>query len=292
MATLASAALFPSLAAQAATTAGPLESILLGEGRWEPLSRSPVFHDDSSFSASFCTYAVRLLIQYDTGVRAWWTELESSLRQLKKDQTQAKLGRAFGSFAKSLERAFEGTSSSDLYDYFARSYGEQPDAARQIALLFTLLPDHQQPISRLQSYFDSFKAAPISKLTAPALSKKVPTEPTYVSSTTTALFGDNLTRLLPAIFHIKQHGNSFLMEPAITLYEVGIGEEFGQTALATAFGPLASAPLMRETPVYALETYALFGLSGATGCVLTHAAVIPLDGTWIFRIDFDFSFRL
>ena len=69
----------------------------------------------------------------------------------------------------------------------------------------------------------------------------------------------------------------FTITPALTLYEVGIGEEFGQTAVATAFGPLASVPLTRDIPTYQPFTYALFGLAGATGCALTHSVVIPLD---------------
>lgn len=289
LAAITSIAFFPSLT-QADTTndgsADSLERIRLGEGRWKPLHRSEMIISNVNdgpvtlISASFCTYAARFLIQYDRGVSSWWTELEAHLKteQLNKEKL---LGRAFGSFAKSLEQAFGTQSIEQLYDHFVTSYGKQPDAARQIALLFTLLPASQQPIFRLQNYYDEFnEIASISNNNAvKELNYKSP------SSINTSYFGDNLTRLLPATFHItkQQRGNNsgFTIEPAVTLDETRvIGEEFGGGSVITTFGPLASVPLIRETPVYAPKTYALFGLAGATGCTITHALVIPLDGTF------------
>eukprot|EP00536_Pseudo-nitzschia_multiseries_P001144 jgi/Psemu1/300567/fgenesh1_kg.14_\ len=67
------------------------------------------------------------------------------------------------------------------------------------------------------------------------------------------------------------------IQPPISLYQVGVGEEFGQAATATTFGPLALNALRRELPRYTFDIYALFGISGATGCALTHSVVIPLD---------------
>ena len=47
--------------------------------------------------------------------------------------------------------------------------------------------------------------------------------------------------------------------------------------ITTPFGPVAGSPLRREQSHYSLSTYACLGLSGAVGCALTHAVVIPLD---------------
>lgn len=297
LAALASAALFPALAQAASTTSSgaPLEGILLGDGRWKAVDRSlssPTTSDSSAlFSANFCTYACRFLIQYDASVSAWWNELEASLQLLDSDQAQAKLGRAFGSLAKSMERAFDGSSSTELYDQFAKSYGQQPDAPRQIALLFSLLPAHRQPISRLQSYYDNESRRVSTKADAAqnVVSKKFTNDPTSAASaTTTVLFGNSLTRLLPAVFRITPRPDgSFSVQPAaVALYETGMGPEQDPNSshaplAATAFGPMASAPLTRDAPVYALGTYALFAVAGATGCAVTHTIVIPLDGTFV-----------
>jgi len=300
----------PPTAAQAETTstvpADPLETIAVGNGKWKSLDRAamevPAGTTSSCYSPSFCTYAARVLIRYDPGVGAWWNELEASLALVTAAQRQEKLGRTFGALAKSLEQGLlrMGTTTSStaasaelLYDRFVASYGAQPDARRQIALLFALLPRPHQPVQRLQEYYDLSANNLASSRRKPAslLSQKI-TE----SSTTTTLFGDNLTQLLPPIFHISKQEDSssrtsasadsanssssscfFTIQPALTLYEVGIGQEFGQAATATAFGPLASQPLTRELPTYPPSTYLLFGLAGATGCALTHSVVIPLD---------------
>ena len=304
------ALMLPPTAAQAETTstvpADPLETIAVGNGKWKPLDRAAMEVSTSTtsscYSPSFCTYAARVLIRYDPGVGAWWNELEASLALVTAAQRQEKLGRTFGALAKSLEQGLRrmGTapstaSAEQLYDRFVASYGAQPDAPRQIALLFALLPRPHQPVQKLQEYYDLSTNNLASSRRKPAslLSQKI-TE----SSTTTTLFGDNLTQLLPPIFHISKQEDSssgtssastdsassssssrccFTIQPALTLYEVGIGQEFGQAATATAFGPLASQPLTRELPTYPPSTYLLFGLAGATGCALTHSVVIPLD---------------
>jgi solute carrier family 25 phosphate transporter 3 len=271
--------LLPSLAAQAAETSNdPLEGLLLGDGQWKPLDRTDTAASTSSgiIPPTFCTYAARLLIRYDAGVADWWSNLEMKYSLLPDDQRSTKLGRAFGSLAKSIELALDpylvvspaqqqqpSSSSYDaLWDLFVERYGNEPDAARQISLLFALLPAADQPVSRLRRL------------------SNVPTVSAEKLLIAGALLTNDLTTLLPAGYQcVKVQGsnNCFALYPAISLFEVGVDEEFGQTAVATAFGPLSETPLTRELPNYSFDTYALFGISGAAGCVLTHSVVIPLD---------------
>ena len=93
------------------------------------------------------------------------------------------------------------------------------------------------------------------------------------------VMSENLSNLLPLEYNAAfiNPNESLSIQPPIRLYQVGIGEEFGQAATATAFGPLALNGLRRELPRYTFDIYALFGISGATGCALTHSVVIPLD---------------
>jgi solute carrier family 25 phosphate transporter 3 len=289
LASIASAAiLLPSLA-QAADTAistsvstsnDPLEGLLLGDGQWKPLDRTDTSRSTSSgiIPPTFCTYAARLLIRYDAGVANWWSNLETKYSLLEEDKRATKLGRAFGSLAKSIELALDPmllqqqssvAAYETLWDLFVNRYGNEPDAARHISLLFALLPAADQPVSRLRRL----------NIPAVAAEKVLPITPGSTSSTTT--HSNDLTTLLSAEYQCVQvQGGSnlaFALFPVISLFEVGIDEEFGQTAVATAFGPLSEAPLTRELPNYSLDTYRLFAISGAAGCALTHSVVIPLD---------------
>jgi solute carrier family 25 (mitochondrial phosphate transporter), member 3 len=139
----------------------------------------------------------------------------------------------------------------------------------------------------------------------PNLSRSIPAQ----LQTSTTLFGDDLCRLLPQVFHIVKTPSPsdpslycYTIEPTVSLYEIGIGpnsNQFGRsphnhpthaessssapatadvaTATATAFGPVSSTPLVRERPVYSAALYGWLGLAGATACCLTHTLVIPLD---------------
>ena len=298
LATIGSLILLPSVAAAAAESskATPsietLERIKLGDGKWIPAS----LESSSSLSsvmktkpppANFCTYATRFLICYDAGVGAWWASQKRYYSLLSDEECRKKLGRAFGSLAKSIEQAIQQLPTtatnnqvdmySQLWDLFQAQYGDQPDAPRHLLLLFSFLPDFLQPVSKMQHF--AIQKQPQTKQTTS--STKTNSRDSSSSSITELkdLMEQDFSFLLPKQFASVQQSqtSAFRIEPPVKLFEVGIGEEFGQTATATFFGPLALTPLTRDKPHYGWETYALFGFSGATGCALTHSLVIPLD---------------
>jgi hypothetical protein len=279
LAATTAAAYIPSLArAQEAENASPepLETLQIGQGKWELLDRSALSAEVSvnDVPASFCTYATRFLLHYDPGVSCWWNDLEQTYHLLTESERQTKLGIAFASLANSIERAvgtFLNTASSvQLWDLFARTYGQQPDAPRQIALLFSLLPTNLQPTLRLREYCSSSVTPSVEGRTTTTESGLRPTALSWV---------EGYKQLLPDSYDVVAVRNTaaFTIAPPIALDNVGVAENIGQSLVATAFGPLASEPLTRDLSTLSPEIYALFGLAGATGCALTHGVVIPLD---------------
>lgn len=231
----------------------------------------------TKIDACFITYLTRFLINYDEGVAAWWQQLQGAYSLLPNEQRQNRLGRDFGSLAGSIEEALqvyiEKANSSrqgyeQLFERFASSYATAAngdEVRRQLCLLAATLPVDQQPRDAIQNI----------------LSTKTPRKPSQKmdNSALAAVLSENLSGLLPSEFNaVSSNSNGVLsIHPPISLYQVGVGEEFGQAATATTFGPLALTPLRRELPRYTFDIYALFGISGATGCALTHSVVIPLD---------------
>lgn len=258
-----------------------LENLAIAQGQWTPFKEKsstaadPNIPSTSSFySATFCSYAVRFLIHYDDGVQTWWNDLRDSLNSVSFENQQATLSLNMAKLARSVQLGLGNASTRDdaqhLYDEFQKRYGTLPDARRHIGILFALLPPSQQPLERLKRDTNSVTATTSTLRTRlPRLSNKLPNQP--LQSTT--LFGDNLTRLLPPVFSAQPTASGcFGITPPVNLYQVGSDE-----GTATAFGFVYKTPLTREIPRYSPWTYGLFGLSGATGCALTHTVVIPLD---------------
>ena len=227
--------------------------------------------------ACFTTYLTRFLINYDEGVAAWWQQLQVAYSLLPIDQQQSRLGRDFGSLAASIEEALqvyiEKANSNrqgydQLFERFTSSYAtgtNSDEVRRQLCLLAATLPADQQPRDAIQNILSSRPA------TKP--SSKTDTSPLAT------ILSENLSSLLPSEYVASSSNSNGMLsiQPPISLYQVGVGEEFGQAATATTFGPLALTALRRELPRYSFDVYALFGISGATGCALTHSVVIPLD---------------
>jgi len=299
--TLASATtilpLLSANAAIAATTSNPsssLETLSLGQGQWTPKKQQQELQSNNSndkikIPASFCTYASRFLLQYDTGAQSWWNALELKYSLLSEDKRQMKLGRSFGSFTRSLQLAMEDyydettskTSTvsfyNSLWDIFVSKYvtdndKDNTEIRRQLSILFALLPPQDQPISKIRSFS-----------TTTASQSAVDLSSSSMSSDVTELLANDLTLLLPKPYHCietkddSSSANYYTIEPLISTYEIGIGEELGQTAVTTPFGPLSLEPLGRESPQFSPFTYGLFALSGSAACAVTHSFVIPLD---------------
>lgn len=273
----ATAALLPSTVyalSDSDSQSKSLEDLELGEGNWEKLGRSRrslINSQEIVVPPLFSTYLARILINYDEGVAAWWRTNEETLSLLSEDQRKIKLGRAFGNFAASIQQAsnsFVRDHSSlrggyeKLSELLLEKYGSDIEAKRHIGILFGILPIDQQPVQALKKIL---KSQPNDKV--------VETDELPPS----ALL-DDFASLLPANYGCIPDGKGFYtIQPIINVYEIGISGELGQAATATLFGPLSSDELTRQLPNYSFNTYALFGLSGATGCALTHSIVIPLD---------------
>lgn len=263
-------ALLVTPSAKAAGNTNTFDAMRLGSGEWisgpsvEPRERI------QSLSPTFITYSTRFLIHYDETVKLWWDDLEASLSLLPPEKREQRLGKSFGTLAKSLQTAYESGSSSplSLFQEFVSKYGKlDNDAERQIMLLFALLPASKQPVSGMDRWYDK-QSFGLTGESPPA---------SIANPMQTTLFGESLTALLPQQFHLVKRQNAYSIEPFLAFYEIGIGEGNSATEYATLFGPLAATPLARDSPLYRPSTYALLGLAGATGCCLTHTVVIPLD---------------
>jgi solute carrier family 25 (mitochondrial phosphate transporter), member 3 len=253
--------------------------------------------------ASFVAYLTRFLLNYDEGVSSWWTKRRRSYDLLSPEQQQARLGRDFGTLATSLqetiqqylsqqsneqpqqqyERLFEILTSSYYYDNSNNIASSRKDEiGRQLCLLAATLPENLQPQTTIEKLMAQQQPQHPSKVTS------------LLSTTSSSSFVENLSTdlslLLSTDYSCRKQpmydgsGSSsmstsyvYTIQPPIALYQIGLGEEFGQSATATPFGPLASTALTRDRPNYTFDIYALFGISGATGCALTHSLVIPLD---------------
>lgn len=302
--------IMPQMASASASTSDAntiksLEDITIGEGRWNQLNHSSFGKKKykksiSIIPASFVTYATRFLIQYDEGVSSWWNGLGKSYSLLSNEEIQRRQGKDFGSFARSVQLAFDEYmleysnpsnavknsnkfAFSRLLDRFMDQYGTNTEAKRHIGILFTILPPKYQPTTEMKKYFGDGISINSRRDRDRAVADILPN------------FTEDPIVLLPKEFNfgyvesedMKNKGTKSLptnsdafyyrLVPSINLYEFGNSEESGQTTYATLFGPLSSTPLVRDKPKYSSDIYKLFAISGATSCVLTHSLVIPLD---------------
>lgn len=268
-----------SSAAAAETTSDlatkSLEDLSLGDGQWTQASSTSISTKEMIVPPTFATYASRFLITYDNGVASWWNDKVTAYSLLSEEQKQSKLGRFFGCLSMSVQLAMNqfvqnnDNSVKQQYEKLAKlfldKYGKQDkEVQRQIGLLFATLPASDQPTAILER---------LATTTIESSSFGSPPQPPP------RILTDDLAALLPPTYTCARNKgtSSFTIDPPIRQFEVGLDEEFGQTATATAFGPLSSTPLKRDNPEYTPDIYALFGFCGATGCALTHSLVIPLD---------------
>ena len=303
--TVASAAFLP-LAASASTTtvtAKSLEDLALGDGMWKKLSEQqptaasnlPVSSTSSSSNvpAYFVAYAARFLINYDEGISSWWKKQQNDVSLLPVEGQEAKLGRVFGSLARSIQIALENylassPSQKEAYTQILRMFlttyadasnnSNSNEAKRQIGLLFSMLPAQDQPSFQVMNQFATQQSSETPE--KPTMNEFVVDRNSYEpNNPVPTILSQDLGALLPEEFRVAsiKDSNAHRIYPAISLYEVGFDEEFGQTAVGTSFGPISSTPLKRQQPDYSPFIYGLFGISGATGCALTHSVVIPLD---------------
>ncbi|CAB9521028.1 substrate carrier family protein N [Seminavis robusta] len=278
----AAAAILPSLGATAIsnsepTASLPLDDFALGDGMWKQLKESKDLSvsalDDFLVPAYFATYAARFLVNYDEAIASWWRQEEITYSLLGDEKRQSKLGKSFGSMARSIQIAldsfirqpkFQNNPSeafAELLGMFLSTYGRDQEAKRQIGLLFSMLPSKDIP--------DKVGQFAITQQT---------TDASADNNIANDMMSRDYSALLPAEYRVvKAIDDSLSIQPPLRVYAIGESGETGQTATGTPFGPLASTPLIRERPSFSPSIYGLFGISGATGCALTHSVVIPLD---------------
>jgi secreted Zn-dependent insulinase-like peptidase len=279
-----------------------LDDLQFGSARWSPLTDAFNNEDDENESlnggtdrrnvkasqradsgvsniavpASFATYLTRVLINYDEGVSSWWQSRLHSYSLLPFDQQQTRLGQDFGKLSASIQRALQGYMEDkagatpprnvyeDIFERLMRSVDgslDKDEGKRQLLLLAATLPADHQPVGAIKELLAN-------------LSTRSALPPNQISNEN--VMKEDLSALLPETYTvISRSDGTVTLSPQVSFFEVGVGEEFGQAATATTFGPVAATELTRDLPQYTFDIYALFGISGATGCCLTHSLGKP-----------------
>jgi len=274
-----------------------LEDIHIGQGEWSHMNESKIQPLSSTqqrqtiIPPNFATYATRFLINYDEGVSQWWKDVKYENSLLPSSGERNNLGKRFGSVTRSVQLSLDhfctsGASSTmeieqnmeQLFRVFYDSYVTQRDgtkneeAARHLGLLFSILPVNYQPQNGMQNILGIKEHQVVGNLDA---LRNTPES----SNTISVAFTEELTKLLPSKYksYYDPSSKSYSIQPEVSLYEIGIDDEFGQNAIATVFGPLSSTPLKRQQPNLSPGLYGLLGINGALACALTHSLVIPFD---------------
>ena len=271
----------------ASNAAETLEELSLGDAKWNNAADAATQSPSIPLSArivppSFATYLARFLLHYDEGALRWWEKQADSFSLLASYEAKKRESKSFSSYTSSIQKGLysyvSGENESNISSYskvraqyaslltsLADKYGSKEGAIRDIGLLFAMLPPVYQPTEQLL------------KLDKGVITQTGSNKGSKLDNFTPN-FQEDFTLLLPNKYQIQYNDieKSYTITPKINLFEIGISEEPGVTAISTTFGPLSSKPLLRERSL-SLDIYALLGISGGLGCTLTHTLVIPLD---------------
>mmetsp|Transcript_1403 Transcript_1403/g.2126 ORF Transcript_1403/g.2126 Transcript_1403/m.2126 type:complete len:651 (+) Transcript_1403:63-2015(+) len=271
----------------ASNAAETLEELSLGDAKWNNAADAATQSPSIPLSArivppSFATYLSRFLLHYDEGAGRWWEKQSDSFSLLASYEAKKRESKSFSSYTSSIQKGLysyvSGENESNISSYskvraqysslltsLVDKYGSKEGAIRDIGLLFAMLPPVYQPTEQLL------------KLDKGVITQTGSNKGSKLDNFTPN-FQEDFTLLLPNKYQIQYNDieKSYTIIPKINLFEIGISEEPGVTAISTTFGPLSSRPLLRERSL-SLDIYALLGISGGLGCTLTHTLVIPLD---------------
>jgi solute carrier family 25 (mitochondrial phosphate transporter), member 3 len=262
-----------------------LEGIILGHGQWRQISRdqtpeSTVLRHSDIVPALFSTFSTRFILNYDESASSWWLAKLNSYSLMSERDRTSELSSDFGSLARSIDIGIasillDSNSIKEgyhrLFLHFSENYGVDDEARRQILLLFSLLPAKYQPIKEMAKAFTQApdqKAIRREAMYNDHMNENIP----FLSPT-------DFTSLFPQEYHCIEdiESGGFAIYPCILGGRSFFNEILQKTAIPTIAGPLSPLPLQREMPRFSTSMYILFGISGAAGCALTHATVIPLD---------------
>ena len=154
-------------AAQARPGKGPEDMLVWKSASSSSSSSCSVAETRAAFGPKFCNYLTRFLLSYDRPSRRLWRARAAELplgwsEKQVVDARVTQLGEYVGAIEKSLcgyaptSKKGETLSVKDLVNIrrlltLLRSrYGSQPDALRQLALLFSLLPPEAQPTDAIE----------------------------------------------------------------------------------------------------------------------------------------------
>ena len=155
---------------------------------------------------------------------------------------------------------------------------EGKEISRQLALLFGMLPSQYQPMTVLEQLVQVSSG----RNNVPVVSSGSMNQKPRVLGIPESIRLE-YDSLLPSMYSpipyqaVKSsNAVSYTISPPLSLVS-SLQPTLGDKSLvSTPFGPLASVPLTRDKTAD-LQTYILYGLSGGTGCALTHTVVVPLD---------------
>ena len=155
---------------------------------------------------------------------------------------------------------------------------EGKEISRQLALAFSMLPPQYQPLSVMEQLVQVAGARDDKPVVLPRNMNRKPAVlgvPDSMTSEYDALL-PSIYNAIPFISSSSPSSNApaaaYTISPPISLFANSIVKG----NFVTPFGPLDSVPLSRDKAAD-LQTYFLYGLSGGTGCALTHTVVVPLD---------------
>lgn len=278
---LAAAALPAALPAVGDPVPPPAEDESVQTLRWsDALIDQAVFEAvDNTYNVAFVTYLARFLLNFDASSRAWWRSqgLPSMPGTRVDDDTRDMRMRTFSQFAASVQyglRTFSGPAGVDqLFDSLIRTHGAYPERRRHLALAFALL-EASQPREKIAGLLRAGDGTPVvppygTAPFSPALPDYLALDPLFLLPPTQVPVWDvNVRRyVVRGLDEVRFYGSY-----AQGGYE-GVGPD-GQEL--SVFGPRAAFAVQRERALTA-QDYALFALSGAAGCCVTHTAVTPLD---------------
>jgi solute carrier family 25 phosphate transporter 3 len=198
------------------------------------------------------------MLTYDGPSARWWQQLVENEPSSWAGTPRAtsRLSDELASFCASLNYRLAPLAASGA-DGVARLWNDleaaYPAGRLQLALLFSLLDEAQQPAEAMR------RAIGGSNGGSPAADASIGAAAAALSSSPTALLPPSAAQLLSSI------GPGYSLPlPLRELLSSG------------ALGAVARAPVSRELAL-SPEVYRLFALSGGFGCALTHLVVVPLD---------------
>eukprot|EP00913_Durusdinium_trenchii_P019269 g18111.t1 len=196
------------------------------------------FESDKQWSVDFIVYLARILLNYDQGSAAWWH------REVVPTVDATLPARAASAVEQQRWQQQRAAKLRDVFADYAAS--DQP-----LELLSSLLSSLQLD-NRLQAVF------------SPALSDYLAMDPTrLLPNTQFPVWNGGLQRwVIPGFQKAQPYKSAF--------------DEMDQGAAVSVFGVRGAEVVTKERQLNP-QDYALFALSGAFGCSLTHSLVIPLD---------------